>query len=102
MEDVVVARTYKIFEVPYARRANHRRSDVRQRPCQGHLSHAYPALLGDLFNPIRVLVRSKHAASWERTDLLTISSVPTPSRYLVLYMLDLTESGNYHKGPGEH
>ena len=57
--DAVVARTHKLFEVPYAHRAYHGRSDVRQRPCQRDLGYAYPTLLGDLFNPIGALMRPK-------------------------------------------
>ena len=55
MENVVVVRNYKFFEVPNVRRAYHGRSVVRQRPCQRDLGHAYPALLEDLFNPIQSL-----------------------------------------------
>jgi hypothetical protein len=58
-ECVAVARTYKISEVLDARRADNRRSDTRQRPRQGDLRHANPALFGDLFDPVEALMRRK-------------------------------------------
>ena len=53
----VVTRTYELFEVLNARRAENGCSDTRQRPRQGDLGHAYAALFGDLFDPIGVLMR---------------------------------------------
>ena len=54
---IVVARTYKLFQVLEACRTDHRCSDTRQRPRQGDLRHAYPALLRDRFDPIGALIR---------------------------------------------
>ena len=54
---IVVARTYKLFQVLEACRTDHRCSDTRQRPRQGDLRHAYSALLGDRFHPIGALIR---------------------------------------------
>ena len=55
----VVARTYKLFDVLHARRADNRRGDTRQRPRQGDLGHTYPAPFGDLFDPSGALMRPR-------------------------------------------
>lgn len=75
-----MSRTNQLLEVLGTRRANDRGGDSCQRPCQGYLSHAYAALLGNLFDPGQTLVKPRPHTQTETTDLLTISTVPGPSK----------------------
>jgi len=77
-----MSRTNEILEFLDTRTANNWCRDSCQRPCKGDLRHAYPVLLGYLFDPGRIIHMDLSFSDLDGaiTDLLTVSKVPCPRR----------------------